>query len=154
MSAKMIPHRQGTGVRTFSAHRSSAEKDLGRSIVSSASICVRSAATVRHEIFEDGKRLTVLHHVSNSSYTIKVAASTFCSSRFRYRDLETCQRLEVKFAKDKAYLDVINVPGVPNGPEDLVSKPQYEKVVYDFFSEIVIHAEDFIFPPVGIQGPL
>ena len=48
----MIPHREGAGVGTFSAHKSSAEKDLGRSIVSSASICVRSAMTVRRAIFE------------------------------------------------------------------------------------------------------
>ena len=35
-------------IRTFSAHKASAEKDFGRSIVSSASICVRSAVMVRH----------------------------------------------------------------------------------------------------------
>lgn len=35
-------------MNTFSAHKSSAAKDRGRSIVSSASICVRSAVTVRY----------------------------------------------------------------------------------------------------------
>lgn len=40
---------------TFSAHRSSAEKDRGRSIVSSASICVRSAVIMRYADFETRK---------------------------------------------------------------------------------------------------
>ena len=45
--SKMIPDLERTGPRTFSAHKSSAEKDLGRSIVSNASICVRSVVMMR-----------------------------------------------------------------------------------------------------------
>lgn len=44
--------------------------------------------------------------------------------------------------------------GIPNGAKDLVSEPQYKKVVHDFFSKVVIHAKDLIFPPIGIQGSL
>ncbi len=64
------------------------------------------------------------------------------------------QKMKLRFVKDIAYLDVVNVPGIPNGTKHLISKPQYEKVVYDFLPKIVIHAEDLIFPPIGIQGPL
>ena len=48
------------------------------------------------------------------------------------------------------YLDAVNVCGIPNGPKDLISESQDKKVVDDFLSKIVIHAEDLIFPPVGI----
>lgn len=44
-------------IRTFSAHKASAEKDLGRSIVSSASICVRSAVMVRHVNWGKGEKV-------------------------------------------------------------------------------------------------
>ena len=42
-------YRPRAGPRTFSAHKSSAEKDFGLSIVSNASICVRSVVMVRRE---------------------------------------------------------------------------------------------------------
>ena len=83
MSEDDSKSREGR-IRTFSAHKASAEKDLGRSIVSSASICVRSAVMVRHVDWGKGKRITVLHHVSNGSYIIEVAPSTFCPSRLCY----------------------------------------------------------------------
>ena len=41
-------YHERAGFRTFSAHKSSAEKDFGRSIVSNASICVRSVVMVRY----------------------------------------------------------------------------------------------------------
>ncbi len=47
----MVSWRRGTGEGTFSAHKSFAEKDFGRSIVSSASICVRSAVIMRRADF-------------------------------------------------------------------------------------------------------
>lgn len=52
------------------------------------------------------------------------------------------------------YLNGVNVPGIPNGTKDFVSESENEKVVHDFLSEIVIHTEDLIFPPIGIQGSL
>ena len=75
-------HHVKKGSRTFSAHKSSAEKDFGRSIVSSASIWVRSNGTVREGMFEGGVIFTILHHVSDGSYAVEIAASTFCSSSF------------------------------------------------------------------------
>lgn len=45
--------------RTFSAHKSSAENDFGRSIVSSARICVRSAVTVRHANLGQSKEIMI-----------------------------------------------------------------------------------------------
>ncbi len=51
-------------------------------------------------------------------------------------------------------LDTVNVPGVPNRPKDFIPKSQYEKIVDDFLTKIVIHAEDLVFPPIGIQGSL
>ena len=51
---------------------------------------------------------------------------------------------------DGACLDIVNVLGIPYGPKDLISKSQYEEIVHDFLSKIVIYSEDFILSPIGI----
>lgn len=130
---------------------SSAEKEIGRSMVRSVKTWSKSAAKISFTtIIGLVVQHTVLHNITNDAKLVEVTSPSFCSEWFFKGDLGSMRiGLSIWFGHDVgAYLNVVDVIAIPCSPKKFVTESKNEDVLHHLFAQVMIDSEKFLFFPV------